>query len=540
LKAYEAIARYLVDCEVDPLFGLMGDGNMRYLASYQELNKGRYVSSVHEAGAVAMADGYAKMTGKLGVASVTHGPGVTNAMTAITEAARSRTPLLILTGETPTDKEHRQWLDLRAAAHLSGAAYRAARSAGSMVDDLAAAMRMATSLKRTVIFNAAVDLLDLPVDYAPSVFGALSFREPVIAPDEDQLDEAAGILASARRPVLLAGRGAMAANAKEQILALADVIQAPLATTVNAMNYFEGHPRYMGIFGTEAFPFVADYITQSDCVVAFGAGLNDFTTAKGELLQGKAVVQCDTDVQILASRYPSTVHALADAREFASGLLARMNLIGPRDASNWVQNIERDLAAYDPASDFKDTSRPGTVDMRLAMLALSEVLPVERAYVTGIGRYKTAPWRYLSCPPGNFAQTGGFAAVGLDLATAIGVSMARPELTTVAIMGDGGLMMSLSEIVSAMQQRVRLVIVVLNDGSYGAEYDKIADLGHDPKYSLVQYPSFADIVRGFGMSSVTVRSLDEIRELSPLLADVNEPILVEVMADPAVNILEYS
>lgn len=539
MKAYEAVARFLLDSGVNPLFGLMGDGNMRYLASYLEAAEGRYIGAAHENGAVAMAEGYAKMTGRLGVISITHGPGVANAMTAITEAARSRTPLVVLTGDTPRRREHRQWLDLRAAAHLAGAAYRGAQSAESMVEDLAVAMRLAMSVKRPVLMDLPVDMLDEPIEYTPPAFSVEVPPNQVIRPDEDLVDDAAGIVATAGRPVLLVGRGAVVAGAHDEIVALSELLQAPIATTVGAMNEFAGHPRYLGIFGTEAFPYAAEFITQADCVVAFGAGLNEFTTANGELLAGKAVIQCDTDTHILASRYPATLQILGDAKAFAEELRTRLEQLGPRERFEWSTKIERDIAAYQPLSDFVDGSNDETVDMRVAVLALSEVLPADRAYVTGIGRYKTAPWRYFSAPAGGFAQTGGFATVGLDLAMAIGVSVARPDATTVAFVGDGGLVMSLAELTTVARLRSRLLIVVLNDGSYGAEFKKLVDLGHDPRHSLQEYPSFVDLVRGFGIDGATVRSADDIRALRPRLAEQEGPFLIDVKADPEIDILQY-
>ncbi|HEX3651012.1 MAG TPA: thiamine pyrophosphate-binding protein, partial [Pseudonocardiaceae bacterium] len=384
MKLYEAVARSLVEAGVDRLFGLMGDANMRYIAAYQELGEGDYVGSTVEAGAVMMADGYARMTGKLGVVTITHGPGMTNGLTALTEAVRARTPLLLITGETPAVRDHLQWLDLRAAASLTGAGYRVLHSPQSALDDLAIAMRLAYANRQPYVLNVPADLLATEVEYSVSPFASMSFASQAIQPDADKLDAAVGVIMSASRPLVLAGRGAL--PARDDVLRLADVLHAPVATTVMAKGMFSGHPLDLGLFGTESHSLAVKYISQADCVIAIGAGLNRYTAAGGDLLAGKAVVHVDTNLDVLATRHPATVSVQADAGTFTRDVCRALGEVGAPNNSGWADRVRAELATFSPVTDFRDRSDENTVDFRTAMIALDEVLPADRAVVTDVGR----------------------------------------------------------------------------------------------------------------------------------------------------------
>jgi thiamine pyrophosphate-dependent acetolactate synthase large subunit-like protein len=533
VKLYEAVARSLAEAGVDRLFGLMGDANMRYIAAYQDLGRGRYVGSTIEAGAVMMADGYARMTGRLGVVTITHGPGLTNGLTALTEAVRARTPLLLITGATPSVRDHLQWLDLRAAAALTGAGYAEVHGPASALDDLAIAMRLAYAKRRPYLVDVPADLLAADVDDVVSPFASMSFAGQAMRADADKLDAAVGVIVSASRPVVLAGRGALLA--REDVLRLAELVSAPVATTVLAKDMFAGHPLDLGLFGTESHSLAVKFISQADCVIAIGAGLNRYTAAGGDLLAGKAVVHVDTDLDVLATRHPATVSVQADAATFARDACRAVGEAGAPDNAGWANRVRAELATFSAAADFRDRSGADSVDMRTAMITLDEVLPADRTVVTDVGRFKSAPWRYLHNGPGRFSQTASFGAIGLGLGAAIGAAFARPDELTVCVTGDGGLMMCLLELSTAVQHRLPLLVAVLNDGSYGAEYTKLGDFGHDPDYSLRPWPSFADVAAALGADVATVRTPDDIRQLKSTFERLDRPFLLDILADPAVD-----
>ena len=328
------------------MFGLMGDANMQYIVDYMQ-NGGQYVGAVHETGAVAMADGYGRVTGTVGVATVTHGPGLTNTLTALTEAVRNRSQLLMLTGETKAGFDlSPQVIDIAAVIAPTGAGYERVHRADTFAADFRRALRRVTIEGRPVVLNIPFDLLNADAGN-PEIPGVGSFVEAVPAVGHQSIDDALGVLVSAKRPVILAGRGAVRACAREDLIRLADLVGAPVATTLLGKDYFRGHPRNIGICGTVSSPIGAQVVAEADCVVAFGASLNKHTA--GPTLAGKRIVQCDVDPQRIGAFMNVDLAVLGDAKSVAAAmadslvdarfevvagdadLVARLEAASPRD-----------------------------------------------------------------------------------------------------------------------------------------------------------------------------------------------------------------
>ncbi len=533
MLVHAAVAEALRGLGVDTVFGLMGDGNMHTLVDFVT-SGGRYVGSVHEAGAVSMADGYARVGGRLGVASITHGPGVSNALTALTEAVRARSPLLVLTGDTPARPDHLQRLDLRAAAGLTGASYHRVLRPSDAVGDLVAAARSALATGRPVLFDVPVDLQKADFD-APVTVRPLPARQAV-EPDPDALDRALGAIVSARRPVIVAGRGA--AGARMELVELADLIGAPLGTTLLGKDLFRGHPLDLGVIGTLSTAITTETVLAADCVIVFGAGLNRYTTAEGSLLDGKAVVRIDVD-----PAHPDSV--VGDAAATARAMATQLREVGyrfPASRTSALSTLATALSSHSPREEFADRSGSGTIDARTAVIRLDELLPEERVVVTDTGRFVYAPWRYLHVPePSAFAHTLNFAAIGLGLATAIGAAAASPDRLTVAVIGDGGGMMGITELITASHAGLPLLVVVCNDGAYGMEYRGLELAGCDTAPSLLAWPDLADVARPLGADAVTVRDLAELEEaVASLKLPLARPMVLELKNDPAVDVGDFA
>lgn len=540
MKVYEAVASSLRALGVGQIFGVMGDANMRFLATYVETGDGTYVGTAHEAGAVAMADGLSRMTGSVGVVSLTHGPGVTNGLTALTEAVRAGSALVVLTGSTPPGRRrHNQWLDLRAAADLAGAAFHQVRTPGTVAADISLAMRSCLITRRPVVLDIPAGLLDEASGTinASNALGPPPILRPL--PDDHQFDAAIGVIASANRPLILAGRGAVFSGARADVCALAKELDAPLATSVMALHFGAGYPLHLGIFGVESHSVAARYISQADCIIVLGAGLNDFTTANGDLLRNKAVVRCDADPVAFSSADPKWISVLSDVRTFARKATDALAEIGQSQERAWTLALRRELDTFDPASDFVDASQPPYVDLRAAMVTLDEVLPQPRTLVTDVGRFKVAAWRHLRCAEGCFTYPGSYSAIGLGLPMAIGAAFAQPDTTTVCVAGDGGLMMSINELAVAVEHSLPIVLAVANNSAYGVEYFKLLNEGHDPKHSLRVWPSFAALATGFGASGYVIADCDAIKQLKPQFDNLSSPVVLDIRMDVKVDVRKY-
>ncbi|WGX94825.1 thiamine pyrophosphate-binding protein [Nocardioides sp. L-11A] len=522
LDVSTAVARTLLASGVETLTGLMGDGNLPHVVAFIE-HGGRFVPTVDESGAVSAADGMARTTSGLGAASVTHGPGFTNTLTALTEAVRARSPLLLLTGDTPSVPHHLQRFDLEAAARLTDAAYVRVTSPADAVGQLERAMRQAAERSQPVVCDIPLDLASAPCE---GPVAAVSFDRPRLTPDDSSLDAALGIVASARRPVVLAGRGA--GDAREELLLLAGQLGAPVATTLLAKGMFAGESGDLGVAGTVGRTESLRLLAESDCVVAFGASLNRFTTADGLVGSRGAVVQVDSDADAFGRYGTPSATVVGDAGITAGRMRALLAESAPA-APYWPG------VPAAPPERVADSEEGSGLDLTAALRLVDTALPVDRLVVSDTGRFVYTAWRELNvAAAGDFVHTLNFASIGLGIATGVGVSLAHRDRLTLVVAGDGGAMMGLGELATAVRERLPLLVLVANDAAYGMEFHHLRGAGRDPDHARMAWPDFADVARGYGAEGHTVRSLAELREvldsLGPLPAG---PVVLALELDPA-------
>lgn len=532
MELHELVADFL-GAQGSPVFGLMGDANMLYLATYQ--NKGhRYLPVSHEGSTVGAADAYYRMTGRPGLASVTHGPALTNTMTSLIEAVRAQSSLVLLAGDTPLEATHFQRVDIAAIAAAAGAGYEKIYRPGTALRDMTRAIQRAVAERRPVVLDIPFPMLHSEVK-APEHIPLPVSASPA-APTEDELDVAIGAMVAARRPLILAGRGAVDAGAKEALIALADRLGAPLATTLQAKGFFRGHPRNIGIHGTLAHSVGSGAIGDADCIIAFGASLNVYTAGGGALTRGKTIVQIDSDPGRFGSFTQVDAPVVADARLTAEAMLNLLIEADHTGGQQWGEQIAAQVAAWKPEDEFKDHSTDQYVDARTAVVRLNRMLPEDRVVVNDIGRFVVAAWPYLDVPQAqDFVNMGAFGSIGLGLGGIIGAIGAHPDRLVVGVVGDGGFMMNPTELASAVRQKAKLVLIILNDGAYGAEYYKLEDYGVDPDYSLTHFPDLAGVCEALGARVARVRTLDDLEKVAGLL-DEEGPVAVDIRFDPSINI----
>ena len=324
MEVHEVLARELARHGGGVMFGVTGESNVFMADQFVRAEGGRYVAAASEAGAVAMAKGYAAITGGPGIATVTHGPGLTNTMTALVDGVREQTPLVLVAGDTAViDSGNLQNIDQRQLALAAEAGFEQVRSPETVGADTAAACRRALTERRPVVLNVPADFMFAQCeDTQPAMIQASQLAP---GPADAEVDEAVAVLAAARRPIVLAGRGAIGPDARTALLALAVRAGAPLATTLKAKDLFRGEEADLGIFGTLSPPDTVTAIAASDCIVAFGASLNDWTTARGAYLKGKRVVQCDLDARRLGARARIDAGVAGDAAAVADALRGRLD-----------------------------------------------------------------------------------------------------------------------------------------------------------------------------------------------------------------------
>ncbi|MBO6776340.1 MAG: thiamine pyrophosphate-binding protein [Marinibacterium sp.] len=530
ITVHAALARALKDQGVDTLFGLMGDSNLFMVDHYVRQLGGRYVPAVHEAGAVLMALGYATATGRIAAATVTQGPAVSNTVTSLIEGVKGMTPMVLLAGDTPVqDPDHPQAVAQKALIEAAGAGFEQLRSPETVAVDVANAFRRARLERRPVVLNMPTPFMWEQTSYDPVPFE--DHGQPAAPGEGDALNNAIGAIAAARRPLVLAGRGAV--HARDQLLALADRIGAPVATTLKAKSLFHGAPYDLDVFGTLSTPAAGDVIAKADCIIAFGAGLNRFTTVKGGFLEGKRLIQVDDDIQQLGRRYNPDAAIAGDPGLVADTFVHWLDEAEiPSSQSTDTINPD-DLRAEVPVP--PPGNAPGTVDLARAMVRLDAALPEDRVLVCDGGRFMQTAWERIGVnSPENFVVSTNVGAIGMGMGYAVGAAVARPDQKTLFLCGDGGFMMGgLSEFSATLRENLNMVTVICNDSAYGAEYIQFEDRQMDPSLSEFTWPSMAAMAEAMGAKGIKVSSEVELDHALETMMSTDGPVLIELVLDPA-------
>lgn len=533
MKVHQAVARCLVDNGIDALFGLIGDANLYLVDAYSRDCGGTYVAASHEGAAVLMAIGHASATGRIGAATVTHGPALTNTLTALVEAARARLPLLLLCGDTAViDQDHLQNIAQRELILATGAGFQQMRSAQTCLDDLLSAMRAAILERRPVAFNMPADLQWSETQYRKRCVSLPSARS--LVPMSEDVENAIGVIAAARRPIVLAGRGAVDAHSREALIRLADRIEAPLATSLKAKDLFRGHPFNMGVFGTQSEPPAVDLILESDCIIAVGCGLNIFTTANRAYTKGKRIVHCHAQASEIGR------HVEVDAGLVGDPVLTIENIIHWLDEADVpgsgfrTPQVEQALSEYVLPPRLHDVRGLGTVDIRNALVRLNDALPQNRVLVSDGGRFQGEVWRAIDAvDPQSFVYTINFGSIGMGMSEAIGAAVAFPDRPVVMACGDGGYMLGgLTEFHTAVRNRLDMIVIICNDGGYGAEHVQLRNKDMDPSLTLLDWPDFASVAQAMGGTGIRVSSEAELLQAIALIASRDRPLLIDLRLDP--------
>ena len=537
MKVHQAVARTLAENGVRTIFGVMGDANMFAMHSFVQDQGGTFVSASHEVGAALMALGYASLSGEVGVCSVTHGPGLTNTVTALVEGVKGSLPMVVVCGDTAAvDRENNQNIAQRDIVVSTGAGFEQLRSPRTASQDVARALRRAAAERRPIALNMPHEYDWSEVDYEPAVVRLPADR--AVVPASDDLDNAIGIIAAAKRPAVLAGRGAASPEARAALLRLARPIQAPLATTLKAKDLFRGEAGDLGICGTVSTPAAVEVLMEADCLISFGASLNYRTTSKGAFLNGKRLVQVNLEPSEIGRNVQPDAGLVGDPAGTADLIVHWLDEaeVAP---SGWCNaELSERIAAAGPVLETPLDYGDGSVNFARALLHLEGALPPDRIVVTDGGRFMLQTWPLIrACPGRSFLAPVNFGSIGLGLSHAVGASYAGGGRPVVLVTGDGGFMNGgLAEFNTAVRYGRDLIVVMCNDSAYGAEIVKFNERypGENIARELITFswPDFASVAVALGGEGVTVRSAADLEAAEQAIGGRKGPLLIDLKVDP--------
>ncbi len=535
MKVYEAVANALKECGARNVFGLMGDGNLRFLNYWVHELDGGYYGSRHESPGIAMADGYFRISGEIGVATTTQGPGLTNAITALVAARKARSPMVYVVGDVASYQAGwPQDIDHQAVFDAAGVPLVDLRDPAIAFSETVRAVRMAYEQRTPVGLSIPTDVQEM--DWDPwNDDASTDLPERDLSLDGD-LDRAAEILMTAQRPVIIAGRGTVEADCADTLASIGDQIGALYATTLKGKGLFAESPYLVGMAGGLGTNLSATLIGQADAVLVVGAALNDFTTIRQTLLRPSAkVVRCDLDPAVATANVGEDCRLIGDASTAMSGLLER--LAGREPSVGYrTDEVAEQLRTFRPQDEVVLVDEPGLIDPRELVMLLDELVPANRNVATDSGRFFGDPCSYMSVPDGrSFVDGISFGSIGLGLGLSMGVSVARRDRPTVLFVGDGGLFMSLGELETAVRYELPLLVVVMNDNAYGSELQisRVWDL--PDALSVFRQGDFAAIAAGIGARSANATSLDDVRTALVDLDLTTGPFVLDCTINPNIS-----
>jgi acetolactate synthase-1/2/3 large subunit len=513
---------------VDTVFGIPGGAISRVYAELVKRPDIRVVNATHETNAVFMAIGHALATGKPAVALTTSGPGFTNALTGLASAHADGVPVLLISGEVPRSAFGRGALQEGSSYGFDALAM--ARSVTKFSTQLARPTAAVTTVRKALATMTSGKpgpaFISLPLDVANAEVAQQTYAgspQLTFKIDQGACRNAAEILCSAKRPLLLAGAGARSAQNRQAIAELARQTRTPVAVTPKGKGVFsESDELYLGVLGFGGHESVTDYLKEKpDVILVVGSSLNDFATNAWSPLLGASskFMQIDIDAGQLGKNYPVDVALLGPMHE----IIREMLLHTCNDCTR----------APHPRLKFQEVpaSTKGMITTAEAVQVMNEACPRDAMFTSDMGEHLGIALHFLRTrSPGSFVTCLGFGSMGSGVVGAIGLAMGDPKRRAYAICGDGGFLMSGNELQSAVVHKTPVTFVIMNDGRYNmCHHGMTEQYGAAPSCDLGGV-DFAKMAQAFGAAGVVVTNPRELVD-AVRMRDAG-PVVIDVRIDP--------
>lgn len=538
MKVLEALASAVAAEGIDHIFAVMGDANQDIIVELCERHGLKFVHAHHEAAAVGMADGYARLSGKIGLASTTQGPGYTNATTSLVVARLHRSPVLMLAGHASLRDPYNPqgMVDQHALAKLTVEATAKIDHADTTDYCIGEAFRQIKARKGPFVLNMPQDIQHSIVADEEWTYRPMYKANVLQPPRPEDVAQAAKMLADAKRPTILCGLGAAKAKAEPDVRKLAEYLGAPVATTLYAAGFCAQYPLYLGISGGLGSDLTVDTLAESDVMIVVGASLNEWTTHFGKILEnGKEIIQIDDRSDAFGWFARITVGLEADAKVAVAALLDRLREGGKPGRQPDAETVHKIRQNKPPAVKYDDGK---SVDPRRAANYLEEKLPKQdRILVFDGGHAAMVTCQALSSPSAENWNLGlDFGAIGQGLSIALGACFARPGKRITHVTADASFMMNVADFHTAVSHNLPLTVFVFNDNAVGQERHDLIHKGFPPKYAEIAQPDFEKLAIGFGAKGFRVNRPDDFGEIDKAIAVQNGPVIVNVCINSDVEL----
>lgn len=541
MKGAEAIVKALEKEGVEVMFGIPGGVSIPlYDVLYD--SKIRHILVRHEQAAAHAAEGYARVSGKVGVCHATSGPGATNLTTGIVDAYMDSSPIVALTGQVATPflgKDAFQETDPVGITMPASKHNFQLRSVEEIPDVIKKAFLIAGTGRPGPV------LIDMPKDIQVKE-GHITFPKTVDLPGYKptlkgnplQIKKAIGMLLDAERPMILAGGGVIIANAQKELIKLAEILMAPVATSLMGKGCFpESHPLSLGVIGMHGRKAGNYAVNDADVIFAIGCRFSDRTTAMVSCFAPEArIIHADIDPAEIGKNVRVNLPIVGDARNVLKDMLKIVKAKAKKTRDNeWTKKITQYKKEFSPEMDYNDMPlKPQKI-----IKEMMNVLKADDIVVTEVGQCQMWAMHYLErTKPRTFISSGGLGTMGFGFPAAMGAKVAKPENNVIDIAGDGSFLMNSQELATVVVEDIPIVAAVFNNRYLGM-VRQWQELFYDKRYSAVDLgnsPDFVKLAEAYGAEGIRVEKPQDIAPAVKEAFKCGKPALIDFMVNHEENI----
>jgi acetolactate synthase-1/2/3 large subunit len=535
MRAVDALMESLKAEGVDVVFGLPGGAN---LPTYDAFVNGgiRHILVRHEAGGGHAAEGYAKATGKVGVAFATSGPGATNLITPMCDAMMDSVPVVFITGQVRTEL---LGTDGFQEADTIGITMPVVKHSFMLQhpQELPRAIHEAFHIARTgrpgpVLVDIPQDISRADIAYEPVSDVRLPGYQPKVEGNQKQIRQAAKALAAAQRPVIYAGGGVVNANAAEELRAFATSDRFPVTCTLMGLGAFPApHEQWLGMLGMHGTRSANYAMDEADLICAVGARFDDRITGKlSEFAPRAKFIHIDVDPAEISKNVPAHIPIVGDAKHVLAKLLVEYREIGanPARLDAWWSRIEGWRAKY-PLT-YED-SADSEIKPQYMIRALYEATGGEAIVTSDVGQHQMWAAQYYDFPePRRWINSGGLGTMGFGLPAAMGAAVGAPDRLVCCVAGDGSVQMNAQELATCAQNEIPIKVFIMNNGYLGM-VRQWQELFWDGKYSHVdmgEFPDFVKLAEAYGVTGMRFADKHTLVDDMKRAIATEGPVLVDV------------
>jgi acetolactate synthase-1/2/3 large subunit len=533
-------AQILIEClkkeGVDLIFGFPGGV---VIDIFDELVKSpiRHVLVRHEQGAVHAADGYARVTGKVGVVLVTSGPGATNTVTGIASAYGDSIPVVVITGQVPTKligNDAFQEVDIVGITRPCTKHNYLVKDVKELAETVKEAFYLARSGRPGPV------LIDLPKDVTVAkteytVLAPVKMRtyNPTYEAHAGQIAKAGKLCVQARRPVIYAGGGVILSNAAAELTELATLVHIPTTATLMGLGGFPGtHPLWMGMLGMHGTYCSNMAVANSDLLIAVGARFDDRVTGKLDAFAPHAkIIHIDIDPTSISKNVRVDVPIVADCKNALTKLIAYLKAEGNINWQEKHKDWQAQIHEWERKHPLSYTKEPGVIKPQFVVEKLYELTEGKAIITTEVGQNQMwAAQFYKFTKPRSLLTSGGLGVMGYGLPAAIGAQLAAPDRLVIDIAGDGSIQMNIQELATAMEQRLPVKVAILNN-QYLGMVRQWQELFYGKRYaatSLATAPDFVKLAEAYGAVGLRATKPEEV-----------VPVIKKALKTPNLVIMEF-